>query len=48
MKKIGDEDRVQMYQAYYDQMLKFGYSPEYIGEELAFIVRATRMGEEGN
>ncbi|KKM74405.1 hypothetical protein LCGC14_1400660 [marine sediment metagenome] len=38
--KVGEEDKVEIYRAFYEQMVKFGYSLEYIGMQLAFIARA--------
>ena len=43
--KIGQEDRIEMYRAFYEEMLRLGYSPEYIGKQLAHIVRATEKDE---
>ncbi len=46
--EIGEEDRVEMYREFYDQMIIFGYAPFYIGKELAFIIRATRPVNEAS
>lgn len=38
--KIGEEDKMELYRAFFQKMLDEGYSPEYIGEELAVVVHA--------
>ena len=38
--RIGEEDKMELYQRFFKKMVDFDYSPEYIGEELAYIARA--------
>ncbi len=38
--KIGEEDKMELYRAFFQKMIEEGYSPEYIGEELAIIAHA--------
>lgn len=44
--KIGTEDKVELYREFFKTMLDFGYAPFYIGEKLAYIVRAIEQAEE--
>ena len=38
--KIGGEDKVELYRDFLKTMIDFGYTPFFIGQELAFISRA--------
>lgn len=38
--KIGDEDKVELFREFFRMMIYFDYSPEFIGDELAYIARA--------
>ncbi len=44
--KLGDEDEMELYREFFKAMLGFGYAPFYIGEKLAYIVRAIEQAEE--
>ena len=46
VEKVGIEDRVELYREFYQQMVKFGYAPFYIGKMLAYIARAVEYHEE--
>jgi len=37
---MGDEDKMELYKDFIEIMLEFGYTPFFIGKELAFISRA--------
>jgi hypothetical protein len=43
--KIGDEDEMELYQEFFKKMLDFGYAPFFIGEKLAYIVKAVELSE---
>ncbi len=45
--KIGEEDKVGLYQEFFKLMLDFGYDPFFIGQELAFIARALNLADGG-
>ncbi len=38
--KIGEEDKMELYRAFFQKMLDEGYCPEYIGIELAVVAHA--------
>ena len=38
--KIGEEDKMELFREFFKMMIDFGYSPEFIGKELAYISRA--------
>ena len=41
--KIGEEDKVELYQHFFEKMIDFDYTPWWIGVELAFISRALEL-----
>ena len=41
--KIGEEDKVELFREFFRAMIDFGYTPEFIGGELAYIVRAVEQ-----
>ena len=46
--KLGDEDERELYMEFFKAMLDFGYTPFYIGNKLAYIVRAIEQAKEEN
>ncbi len=38
--KIGEEDKMELFKEFFRLMIDFGYTPEFIGGELAYIARA--------
>jgi hypothetical protein len=38
--KLGEEEKMELYKAFYKKMLDEGYTPEYIGLELAILAHA--------
>ena len=38
--KLGEEDKMELYRAFFQKMIDEGYSPEYIGLELAVVAHA--------
>jgi len=44
--KIGEEDKMELYRAFFQKMIEEGYSPEFIGEELAVVAHALQTSVE--
>jgi len=38
--KLSEEDKMELYRGFFQKMIEEGYSPEYIGTELAIIAHA--------
>jgi len=38
--KLCEEDKMELYREFFQNMIDFGYTPEFIGGELAYIARA--------
>ena len=44
--KMGEEDKVELLREFFRTMTDFGYTPEFIGGELAYLVRALKQAGE--
>lgn len=43
--KIGTEDKMELYREFFKTLIDMGYTPEFIGGELAYIARAIEQAE---
>jgi len=44
--QIGDEDEMELYEEFFKAMRDFGYAPFFIGQKLAWIVRAIEQASQ--
>ena len=44
--KIGEEEKMELCEEFFKQMIDFGYTPAYIGRELAYVARAMEQARE--
>lgn len=44
--KLGEDDKMELFQHFFEKMIDFDYTPYYIGSELAYISRAMEFAED--